>query len=88
MKKPTGQRNLGNDHAARKMGVTYMLTLDGRQVSGISQITARLEFCTGDTFPLVFRTSQGVKAFLRKAERLGNNISQFAVAVTAIGSNN
>jgi len=82
------RNGLGNRNAARKLGVTYMLTLNGQQVAGISQITARLEFSGGELFPMVFRTSQAVKAFLRKAERYGNDLSQYAVAVTAIGSNN
>lgn len=76
----------GNTNAARKIGMSYMLTLDGKQVAGISQITARIEFAGGSLYPLVFQTSQAVKAWLRKADRLGNNISQYAVAVTAIGS--
>lgn len=84
----TNNKGLGNRNAARKLGVTFMLTLNGQQVAGISQITARLEFAGAEMFPLVFRTSQAVKAFLRKAERNGNDLSQYAVAVTAIGSNN
>ncbi len=76
----------GNQNAARKAGMSYMLTIDGKLVAGISQITARIEYADATLFPLVFQTSQGVKAFIRKAERLGNTISQAAVAVTALGS--
>ncbi len=77
---------LGNQNAARKGDEAFLLTIDGKQVSGIDQVTARVTFADADTFPLVFNTPQGFKAFLRRAARLGNEFPADRIEVIAMGS--
>lgn len=77
---------LGNRNAARKGDQSFLLTIDGKQVSGIDQVTGRVTFANVEAFPLVFNTGHGFKAFLRKAARLGNEFSADRIEVIAMGS--
>lgn len=78
---------LGNRNAARTGTASFVILSDGRQVSGIDQVTGRVRFVDASTFPLVCNTPQGVKAFLRKAARLDSNFSAEAFSVTHLPSN-
>ncbi|MEB3207337.1 MAG: hypothetical protein VKK63_00280 [Synechococcus sp.] len=77
---------MGNTNAARKGSESFVLVINGQQVSGIDQATGRVTFANVETFPLVFNTSQGFKAFLRKAARLGNEFLASDIEVVSVGS--
>jgi hypothetical protein len=77
---------LGNQNASRKGDVSYVLFIDGQQVSGIDRSLGRVTFSSSSSFPFVFNTPQGVKSFLRMAARLGNSFPQSSVSVMTIAS--
>lgn len=77
---------LGNRNAARKGSESFLLVINGQQVSGIDKALGRVTFANGETFPLVFNTPQGFKAFLRKASRLGNEFPASDIEVVSMGS--